>query len=173
MEKLKMDYSKTKIYKIMSFLGDKVYVGSTTKDRLSERMAEHRKNYKVWKAGKTGKTNSFELFEEYGVENCTIILLERYPCNSKDEKNAKEAFYIQSMNCVNRMLPGRTMKQYTLDHRDEIKIKNTNYYITNKDKIRETRKANIFKCECGSSCRRSDRSQHLKTTKHKVYEENK
>jgi hypothetical protein len=58
------DYTKTKIYKIESHLGDKIYIGSTTKEYLSQRMDSHRGNYKVWKDGKINKTTSFELFDE-------------------------------------------------------------------------------------------------------------
>ena len=59
-------------------------------------MEKHRSNYKSWKKGEYGLIKSFELFDEYGLENCQIILLESCPCNSKDELNAKEAHYIRS-----------------------------------------------------------------------------
>ena len=44
-----IDYTKTKIYKTWSHLGDKLYIGATTKKYLSERMVHHRKDYKSWK----------------------------------------------------------------------------------------------------------------------------
>ena len=71
-----MDYQKGKIYKIESDIGPKIYIGSTTKDRLSQRMASHRGDYCKWKSNnsKYSKITSFELFEEYGVANCKIIL---------------------------------------------------------------------------------------------------
>jgi hypothetical protein len=59
------DYSKGKIYKIQSHLGDKIYIGSTTKQYLSQRMVQHKGDYKCWKNGKLNKTFSFELFDEY------------------------------------------------------------------------------------------------------------
>ncbi len=80
-----VNYSNTKIYKIMSHLGDKIYIGSTTKRYLSQRMDNHRSGYKLWKHGTQGKVNSYTLFDEYGVENCEIVLIEAYPCNGKDE----------------------------------------------------------------------------------------
>ena len=46
------NYTKTTIYRIESPLGDKVYVGSTTKQYLSQRFAQHKAAYKQWKAGK-------------------------------------------------------------------------------------------------------------------------
>ena len=61
------DYSKTKIYKIESTLGDKVYVGSTCKQYLSQRFQQHKHNYKYWKDGKYNKTTSFDLFDLYVI----------------------------------------------------------------------------------------------------------
>ena len=105
------DYQKTKIYKIESHLGDKIYVGSTAKDYLSQRFQQHKVQYKRWKNGIGVKYTSFELFDEYGIENCQIVLIEAYPCNSKDEKNAKEGHYIKTLNCVNKVVVGRTREE--------------------------------------------------------------
>ena len=105
------DYQKTKIYKIESQLGDKIYVGSTAKEYLSQRFQQHKVQYKRWKNGTVGKLTSFELFDEYGIENCQIVLIEAYPCNSKDEKNAKEGHYIKTLNCVNKVVVGRTREE--------------------------------------------------------------
>ena len=81
------DYSKTKIYKIESHIGDKVYVGSTCKQYLSQRFQQHKKDFQRWKDGKHHRITSYELFDDYGPENCQIILIEEYPCISKDAKN--------------------------------------------------------------------------------------
>ena len=104
------DYSKTKIYKIESHLGDKIYVGSTAKQYLSQRFQQHKNGFKQWKAGKTNKVTSYELFEEYGPENCQIVLIEECACSSKDEKNAKVGHYIKEYDCVNKIVVGRTQK---------------------------------------------------------------
>ena len=106
------DYQKTKIYKIESHLGDKIYAGSTAKEYLSQRFQLHKVQYKRWKNGVGVKYTSFELFDEYGLENCNIVLIEAYPCNSKDEKNAKEGHYIKTLECVNKIVVGRTVKEY-------------------------------------------------------------
>jgi len=105
------DYQKTKIYKIESNQGDKVYVGSTAKEYLSQRFQQHKHAYKRWQQGKCGKVMSYELFEEYGPENCQIVLIESYPCNSKDEKNSREGHYIKELNCVNKNIIGRSPKE--------------------------------------------------------------
>jgi hypothetical protein len=42
--------------------GDKIYIGSTSKQFISQRMATHRSCYKFWKSGGKGSfTSSFEL----------------------------------------------------------------------------------------------------------------
>ena len=68
-----VNYGNGKIYKIEPICdhddGD-VYIGSTTKQYLSQRMDTHRTGYKSWRIGKHGKTSSYILFEKYGIENC-------------------------------------------------------------------------------------------------------
>jgi hypothetical protein len=101
----RMDYMHGKIYKIISDKGDKVYIGSTTRINLLYRLGNHKSQYKRWKDGKSkSKMSSFELFEEYGVENCSIVLLEKFSCSSKTELEFKEAEYINSMECVNKLM---------------------------------------------------------------------
>ena len=157
------DYSKTKIYKIESHLGDKIYIGSTAKLYLSQRFQQHKSSYKSWKEGKTHKITSYDLFEEYGPENCQIVLIEEYSCNSKDAKNAKEAQYIRSLDCVNKVIPTRTNKEYKQD---------------NREKILEQRKL-LIKCECGCEIFNDRKASHLRSKKHlnnmklKLEEENK
>jgi hypothetical protein len=64
------DNRKTQIYNIYSYLGDKIYIGATTYEFVSQRMAKHRSDYQQFKKKKTGSfATSFILFEEYGVEN--------------------------------------------------------------------------------------------------------
>ena len=71
-----MNYKNGKIYKIESHLGDKIYIGSTTKQYLSQRFVNHRSDFKMWQNEKIPRrVNSFILFEEYGVENCEIVLI--------------------------------------------------------------------------------------------------
>jgi hypothetical protein len=85
-----VNYANGKIYMIASIDaidGDgNIYIDSTTKEYLSQRMVCHKKDYVQWKGGniKVGKINSFILFDKFGVENCRIILLETFPCQSRD-----------------------------------------------------------------------------------------
>ena len=103
-----VNYENGKIYKIESYLGDKIYIGSTTKKYLSQRMDTHRTDYKRWKNGLYNFVTSFTIFEEYGIENCNIVLLELFPCESKDMLHSREAHYIRTLKCVNKCIPNRT-----------------------------------------------------------------
>jgi uncharacterized protein YbcC (UPF0753/DUF2309 family) len=132
-----VDYSKTKIYKIQSHLGDKIYVGSTAKNYLSQRLQQHKNDYKRFKNGTYHNVTSFILFDEYGPENCEIILIETCPCISKDEKNKKESHYIRELPCVNKVIPDRTLKEYLQENKEKIKQKYEDYYIKNKEKLKQ------------------------------------
>ena len=142
-----VNYQNGKIYKIESMNGDLVYIGSTTKEYLSQRMDTHRMLYKRWKLGNTNKTTSFDVFDAYGVENCSIILLETCPCKSKDELYAREAYYIKSMKCVNRCVPRRSKEDldayqlaYTKEHTLQRAIYKKHYNETHKTFISEQQK---------------------------------
>jgi hypothetical protein len=175
------DYSKTKIYKIESHLGDKVYVGSTAKQYLSQRFQQHKKDYNYWKTNKMKNISSYELFDEYGIDNCKIVLIEEYPCTSKDAKNAREGHFIRTLNCVNKKIEGRTRKEYYQDKKETLKELSTEFRENNKEYFKEYRENNkeqikeqkkqIIKCDvCGrkhqhTSKARHDRSEyHIKKT---------
>ena len=152
-----INYKNGKIYKIEPICdhdeGD-VYIGSTTKEYLSQRMTAHRSGYNCFKRGtRKHKLMSYDLFEKYGVSNCDIILLELVEANSKDELHKREAHYIRTMKCVNRFIPLRTEREYKQEHKEEISQKN---------KIK-------FTCECGSTLRKCDRAAHYKTFKHQFF----
>ena len=61
------NYNNSKIYKIEPICDHDewdIYIGSTTKQYLCQRMDEHRCSYKKWKNNKHGKTQVFEIFDK-------------------------------------------------------------------------------------------------------------
>ena len=150
------DYSKGKIYKIEPICdhdeGD-IYIGSTTKQYLSQRMTKHKSNYLSWRnnpQGKTPKLNSFDLFDKYGLNNCHIILIKNFPCSSKDELYAGEALQIKNVKCVNKHVPFRTEEEkkeitlaYTLQNKAHKKVYDQEYRQKTKDNedIKERRRS--------------------------------
>ena len=175
-----VNYANSKVYKIWSTQGDKIYVGSTTKQYLSQRMEKHRADYKHWKNGHYGQTTSFQLFNEYGLDNCFIELIEAKECNSKDELHQLEGKYIRELNCVNKNIAGRTHKEYRTDKKEQITAYMKEYYnqtkedkleyqkeyfLYNKQKILDKQKQKI-NCECGIEYTYGHKSRHLKSNKH-------
>ena len=181
----KNKYEKAKVYKIWSSQGDKIYIGSTCKNYLSQRMTAHRGSYKHWKInGTNGHVSSYILFEDYGVENCFIELLEAKSCCSKDELIQLEGKYIRELECVNKVIPNRDIKeyknQYVKDHKQELLEYQSNYQLNNKqillakkkqyyEKNKEkllSQKNEKYACECGNNYTYSNKSQHFKSIKH-------
>ena len=76
-----VNYKNGKIYKILDLTNDNFYIGSTTKQYLSQRLEKHRTNYNYYLEGKTNYVSSFEIITN---ENYKIYLLENAPCASKD-----------------------------------------------------------------------------------------
>ena len=170
-------YEHSKIYKIeplnIENEGD-IYIGSTTKRKLSERMASHRYLYKKWKNGNNQKLMSFEIFDKYGIENCKIILIESVSCEDKDLLIAREQFYIRSMNCINKRIEGRTTLEYRNEHKAHKKEYDEKYREQNKDKLNsrsqkyyhEVLKNKEYICDCGCKMKQLSKYDHLKSKRH-------
>ena len=133
------NYSNGKIYKIEPLNGEDgdVYIGSTTKEYLSQRMTAHRYDYKRYLEGKFNNVTSFKLFDKYGIDNCKIILLELVNANSKDELHAREAHHIKLMTCVNRNIPLQTPKEHYEANKDAKLAYQKLYDDSNKEKKKE------------------------------------
>lgn len=132
-------YLKSKIYKITDIGYNECYYGSTVQS-LSKRMGQHREKYHKYKKGEYHYITSFNLFDKYGLENCKIELVENYECKSKEELQQREAFWIKNNECVNKIIPGRTYKEWVEDNKEEIKEKKKKYQQDNKEVIKEKKK---------------------------------
>lgn len=93
----------SKIYKICSDIGPEVYIGSTRQKYLSSRYSTHKQEYKRNKNITCNKCACFDIFDKYGVENCKIILIERFECETSEDMRKKEQFYIDNTACVNKI----------------------------------------------------------------------
>lgn len=171
------NYSRGKVYKIVCRKTGKQYFGSTTEPTLARRLSGHIQKYNCWKkSGKYHWVSSFTIIEnnDYYIE-----LVELVSCSSKDELLVRERFHIENNDCVNKVVPLRTGKEYNNDNKIDIAEKRHNnkeklneygkkYRDENKEKISEKNKEKIT-CECGSILRKREISIHIKTIKHKNY----
>jgi hypothetical protein len=160
-----VNYANSKVYKIWSTQGDKIYVGSTTKQYLSQRMDKHRMEYRYWKTKQKTFISSYELFDEYGLENCFIELLEAQGCNSRDELHKLEGKHIRELDCVNKIVAGRTRKQHYAENKEQLSLNAKSRYELNKDKVSE-RQNQMYNCECGGKYTHVHKSRHTKSIKH-------
>ena len=116
-----VNYNNGKVYQICDIANTKRYIGATTLSHLSQRFQQHKMAYNLWKQSGQGYYSSFKIFEEFGVENCKIELLELCNCESKDELNKKEGQYIRSLDCENKVIPFRSPSEHYQDNRTEIR----------------------------------------------------
>jgi hypothetical protein len=119
------DYKNGKIYKIVNDKLGLTYYGSTTQI-LSQRMGGHIACKKKYDKGEFHNLTSFQLLDG----NQKIYLVEKYPCNDKNELERRERYYIENNDCVNKCIPSRKIKNIILIIK--IKLKN---YIKNIKKI--------------------------------------
>ena len=90
-------YENGKIYKIIDNTNNDIYIGSTTNKYLCNRLAQHKHNaYNDKRANLASK--QIILNGDY-----KIILIENYSCKTKDELRAREQYYIDKFDCINKI----------------------------------------------------------------------
>jgi len=127
------------IYQIYDNTNGNKYYGST-KQGLSKRLSKHRGDYKDFLNGK--KVSNYTSFKILENEDFNISLVEKVEYNDKIELTARERFYIENNECVNKVIPSRTQKEYREANKDKIKQRHKEYREANKDKIKEYYEAN-------------------------------
>lgn len=131
------NYSRGKIYKIWSpSHPDDIYIGSTTQP-LSKRIGGHRKHYRQYKEGKKNYMTSFKILE-YG--DARIELIEDCMCERGEQLTAREGHFIRSLDCVNKIIPGRTKKQWYQDNKERLSQQQKQYREDNKEQINQYHK---------------------------------
>lgn len=162
------DYSNAKIYKLVSDKTDMIYIGSTTTN-LNIRLSGHKHYFNK----NIGYVTSKKLFKLDG--NISIELIKLFPCNCKKELEKEEGEYIKKYKniCVNKLIAGRTKKEYNTKYYEEnkeiINEKKKEYdkkYYQNNKKIIKEKKKEKYKCICGSEILKSVKAKHNKTKKH-------
>ena len=185
-------YQNGKIYKIVDVGYNSCYIGSTC-ESLSQRMARHRNKYLYGSERDKGRRIN-SLFDEFGVENCKIELVEEYPCNNKMELLRQEGHHIRENECVNKIVSGRTNKEYRDEFKEHLQKKAKEHYYDNweykqqqkkvykdlnKDKIKqiskdywERKREELLEkkiCECGKIYTLQHKKRHEKSQKHQNY----
>ena len=170
-------YDNGKIYRITDNAYTKFYSGSAS-ESLSQRMTRHRGKYTTYLKGGCTKTTSFELFNEFGIGNCKIELVEIYPSNSKEELRSREGYYIENRPCINKVVAGRkeTSKEYYERNKPACLAQRREYKKLHKEEEKEyhqkrfqERKHILMEkhlCSCGKHYTFGHKKRHEKSQKH-------
>lgn len=181
MSKVKQNiYENAKIYKITSFSKPElVYYGSTCQS-LKRRLRQHKTEMKIGKKEMASK-QILELDDAY------IVLVEEYPCQTKEDLFKREAEYISNNICVNKTMPyvspeqqKENMKKYLEQNKEIIRQKDQArhkiWYQKSKEKVAEKYQKNKLQiqekakkmiiCECGAEVMKCQMARHKKTDKH-------
>ena len=139
------DYNLAKIYRIVCNITGQQYIGSTCEPTLSRRLSGHIRDFRRFTNGKFRFVSSFTVLENGNYE---IVLVEVCPCANKDQLHARERYWIETTECVNRQIPNRTQKewrgdnpeyfrQYAQANKKQIAMQKRQYYLDNKERITE------------------------------------
>ena len=181
-------FENGKVYKIVCNITNEFYIGSTEEPTLARRLADHVYRCKRWKVGKSRMITSYRIIDRNDYD---ILLIEKFPCDSRDELKARESFYQKQAKgdplFVNKKIEGRTSAEYNVDNREKMKKYNADHKERtkkweedNKERLFERRKqyrekhkerikakdAEKFTCLCGSCLRKRDKLRHERIKKH-------
>ena len=147
------EYKCSKIYKIVDKTNDNQYYGATTEPTLARRLAKTVQDYKTYLNGNRHNCCVYQILENNNYE---IILVEKFPCNSKDELHAQLAKHIRENECINKVVLGRTRKEYREDNKEVLKEKRHEYY----EQVRKH--SDSYKLTYCKSCKTNIQNQNLK-----------
>ena len=116
-------YINGKVFKITDNAFTTCYIGSTC-ESLSQKMARRRKEHRNYLRGCKYFITSVNIFDEVGIDNCLIELIENCPCDTVEQLRKREGHYKQSTDCVNKQTPGRTDAEYREQNREQINQQN-------------------------------------------------
>ena len=127
-----VDYKKSKIYKIVCNITGLTYYGSTV-NPISKRKGQHRSIFRTGRRECTSKQVLIGGDYDYS-------LVEEFSCENKDQLHRRERYYIENNDCVNKVIPLRTLKEHYEHNKDRILARNKEYRVQNKDRISEHQK---------------------------------
>ena len=146
-------------------------ISALSKDELIAREAHHIRSVDCvnivvpGRTDKEWKEDNIERFKEYNNAYCKNA----YIANRESRLEQAKQNYAK-----NRDIKLKYQKQYNIENKEKIKEKNSNYASANKEKIREYKqeyrlRAEVVRCECGSSIKKHNIIIHQNTKKHQSY----
>ena len=159
-----VDYQKGKIYTIRCLDDDTlIYVGSTTQP-LAVRWGDHKKHSRYQE---NPTTTIVKLMKDKGEERFYIELYEDFPCERKEQLIKREGEVQRLIATVNKVVAGRTAKEYYEDNKQRILARNRKYDENNKDEL--AAKAKIYRQKNKARIAQRKKKWH-ETNKEKIAE---
>lgn len=157
------NYQNGKIYMIRSDKTDQVYIGSTTMT-LKDRMSCHRSEFKR----NCANTTSRQILQ---YPDACIVLIELYPCETKEELNAREQYWINEHSDIacNINRAHRTEEDLRADAR-RWREDNPDYHRRWIEENRE-RLTEVHKCACGGKYQTRSKVKHENCQMHQQWVE--
>ena len=132
------NYTKTSIYKICckdATITD-IYIGSTC--NFNRRKAQHKSNCNKEISKEYNQYKYQFIRDNGGWDNWDMIELKEFSCENKREKDTEERKHIDELKpSLNKVLPTRTIKEWRKDNKQKKIQKDKDYYLKNKEKIKE------------------------------------
>tara|TARA_R110000751_G_scaffold43398_1_gene100197 strand:+ start:221 stop:523 length:303 start_codon:yes stop_codon:yes gene_type:complete len=94
-----LDYSDSKIYSVKCLETGLEYIGSTARKDIRARKREHKNHYQRYKRGTYGYNTVFQIIEK---NNYSMEVVEEFPCVTRTELEARESYWINNTDCVNK-----------------------------------------------------------------------
>jgi hypothetical protein len=134
------NYAETKLYELIEHdeSGQPVVYRGHTTQQLHQRLANHRRDFKLWKEGNNHYVSSFEVLKHGPAR---IELVRVVCCFNKKEANREEGKFIRELpTCVNIYKNYENHKEYREANKGKIKERGAKYYEANIDMILEKKK---------------------------------
>ena len=158
MAKIDERYKRGQIYTIRCrYDDDMIYVGSTI-NTLAKRMCNHH-NTSVKRA-----TSLYHVVQG-DWDNWYIELYEEYPCDNKEQLEQREGQVIREIATINKIIVGRTDKEYYQDNREKRLEQQKEYHLNNRGKILERMLEKITCNICGCETSKCHLKRHQRTKK--------
>jgi len=149
-----MDYKNGKIYRIVCDITGENYYGSTTQP-LYKRLSRHKSKGNVCTSNQIIKRGNY-----------SIVLVEEYPCDNKQQLNSRERYYIENNICINKVIPGQTRNEWIEKNEEYIAEYKKQYYENNKEYYKQYQLENKEKCD-------ENKKKYYETKKVKIQEQQK
>lgn len=160
-------YENSVIYKLKhneDYDDTNIYVGSTT--NFKNRKNQHKTSCNNEKDIRYNTPVYKYIRANEGWDNWVMIPIEQYSCNDKKELEIRERHHIDLLRpTLNIVKPGRTIKEWYEDNKEDKLEYQKEYRNDNKEIINEKRKLKVICDHCGCEYTKYNLKQHQKSKK--------